>query len=788
MRKGKPMLIILLTLTVLLSAWAITAFAEKGTAEEDQTEVEQDKNESESANEETEETEETVKQTETAEDGEEDLQTEATEGDVFPQHDDLQFIAENAGYKLKADSKTGHFIVENKQTGDVLRSFPNPKGWDEDKTADAWKLHLQSPFMFSYVEMNERKDMVKESNLLNHESKVDFQKMDDGFKVTYEIPGLGFVIPIEVQLKEDYVETKVLSDDIKDEKEFEKEDGEKDPMARLVSLRLFPFLGAETSENENGSLFLPDGSGVLVDFKKNRASTTNLYSERVYGDDQAFAAKTSLSSRLPVKMPVFGIMSEEQAILGVIHDGDAYSNIVSAPSESFSQYNWVTGEHLFRFKYFQPTNKQKTEGFFTYSKEMQRTERTIRYYMIDEENPDYVDMAVRYRQYLMEDQGLKRRESEKENLELHLNILGGGTKEGFIWDSFLPMTTTNQAKKIVNKLSSLNVEDMSITYHGWQEGGYGTYGEHFPVDSKLGGNDEMKAFADYVHSKGYSLYLNASTYTYNNTGKDGFRASRDGLRDLSSSVMSFGKSGDDVVLVSPRWMKDAIFEDLDKAKELGIDGYLYGDGIGSNLSTDYNENHFAKRKEVKQIQQDIINETKQTLGNVQVTAGNFYSLKNSNHIEQMENDYSYDLYVDKKVPFAQVALHGLVSYSFDYGNMSGNATESFLKGIEYGAEPSFLVTYEESHKLLELKSRHKFYSTYYQDWEMEIAKQYKHFNKALGDVQNQFITDHRKLADGVFETTYENGKRIIVNYNMNPYVKGEIVVEAEDFIMLEGGE
>src|SRR5699024_6876032 len=159
---------------------------------------------------------------------------------------------------------------------------------------------------------------------------------------------------------------------------------------------------------------------------------------------------------------------------------------------------------------------------------------------------------------------------------------------------------------IVQDLGSLGVDDMSITFHGWQRNGYGEFGGHFPVAKKLGGNKSMKEFTDFAHSKGYPVYLDGSSYTYNNTGKDGFRASRDGLRDLSSNVMRFRKKQNDTVLVSPRFMEDVIYDDLSTAEKLGIDGYLFGEGIGSILPSDYNERYLAERHEVKDIQRDIL--------------------------------------------------------------------------------------------------------------------------------------------------------------------------------------
>lgn len=727
---------------------------------------------------------------------------EISKTDDLPDESTFKEVTENANYILKADPTTGHFVVENKNTGDVLRSFPNPEKWDEDLAADSWKSHLKAPFMYSYVDMAERKDVLKESNPLNQKTFLKYEEIEDGFKMTYEITGQDFVIPIEVKLRDDYVETIVLADEIIDEQKVEKkkkieeleadarkaDKTKKEVISSLISLRLYPFLGAEDSTDKDGFIFLPDGSGVLVDFQDDRASTANLYSERIYGDDQAFANKSNASSRLPIKMPIFGLKSGSKAILGIVHEGDTYTNIVSAPSESFSNYNWVTGEHLFRFKVYQATNKDETEGYFTYSTDMQRTNRAIRYYMIEDEEADYVDMAIKYREYLMEYEGLTKKEVTADSVELSLNILGGGTKKGFLMDAYLPLTTIEESMQIVDELNSMGVDNMAITYHGWNKQGYGKYGGHFPVAGKLGGNSDMKDLADFTHQKGFSLFLDASSYTYNNTGKDGFRANRDALRDLSSRVMKFSKRQSDSYLVSPLFMEKTIYNDFPDAIELGVDGYLFGEGIGETLPTDYNDNYLAQRHEVKEIQKNILSKAREDFGDARISSGNFYALKDTTHIEQMDYDYSYDLFVTRTIPFSQIVLHSLVDYSFDYGNMSGNARESFLKGIEYGASPSFLVTYEESHKLLESKSMYKFYSTYYKDWETEIVKQYQDYSEALGDVQDQFIIGHRELVKGVFETTYEKGKRIVVNYTDYPYTFEDTEIEPEDYIIIEGGK
>lgn len=714
------------------------------------------------------------------------------QGDVLksplPDESSFQAMAESDRLQLKADPQTGHFTVTDKSSGEIWRSYPNPDGWSDEQTTAAWKQHLQSPFMMRYVEFNVRKDLDVESNFIAQQGKVtSFKKTEDGFRIVYELPNLGFVIPVQVRLKDDYVETKILQDGLIDEKIISKtESGQtKDQKARLVAIRLFPFLGAETSDHENGFLLIPDGPGALIDFKKDQPNLINFYNERVYGDDWAYSS--SFSNRQPVKMPIFGIKSGKQAVLGIVQEGAEYANIFAVPSKSFSAYNWATTEHQFRFKFFQTTDKKGFNGFFTYNQDLIGGDRATRYYFISGDNPDYVDLAVRYRTYLMEESGMNQLQGNSEKIPLHLNLLGGDIEKGFLWDSYLPLTTTSEAKGIVQELNSLGVEQMSIAYMGWQKGGYSKYGSQFPVDGKLGGNGGMKTFVDYAHSKGFPVYLDGSAYSFNNSGGNGFRKSRDGLRDLSSTVVQFTNEVSALTIVGPKFMEKVIDKDLDKVKPLNVDGYLYGHTIGTFLNSDYNEKIAVMRPEALKVQQNIMQKTKETLGNVRVDAGNMYTARYVDHMYGMFSDYSHDMFVDRIVPFEQIALHGLVSYSHNYANLNGDYKNNYLKGIEYGAEPSFLITHALSNELLKSRSLSNFYSTNYKDWMEEMVSLYQQYNEALNGLHNKFIVGHRKLTEDVFETTYSNGRRIIVNYKDVPYSSDGISVKAKDFIAL-GGE
>ncbi|WP_409345629.1 DUF5696 domain-containing protein [Paenibacillus sp. MBLB4367] len=712
----------------------------------------------------------------------------------FPKESDFTLAAENANLRLKADRGTGHFIVEDKRSGTVWRSYPDQEGWKDAENTEAWKKHMQSPVFIKYVEFNVRKDQVKETNLIEQKGNIaGFQLTDAGFKLTFSMPEIGFVIPVEVRLKDDYVETVLPEEGLRDGKsqeemkQFEAKNKKKDNNARITSIRLYSFLGAEASDEENGYLLIPDGPGTLIRFKKDRPANNNFYAERVFGEDFAYSNNIHTSIRKPVRMPVYGIKSGDSALMAVIRDGAEYASVIAAPSKSLNQYNWATAEHGLRYKYFQPTDKRKLNGFLTYGKDAAASDRSVRYYFLNKGEADYVGMAAKYRSYLMQETGIKTLAAAKTDISLPLNLFGADVVKGFWRDSYLPLTTTAQAKTIVSELSGKGVKAMSISYTGWQKGGYSEFGGAFPVDHGIGGSEGMRDFASFARSQGHSVVLDASSYGLNNTGRDGFRSSRDGLQDLGRSIMKFTGQKQQVTFVSPRFLENVLIGDLTKAKELGVDGLLFTGAVGSYLNSDYNKRYLATRNESLGIQKNILQKASEAFDRVVADEPNAYALQYAKHVYGLDNEYSFDLFVDEAVPFAQIALHGLVTYSSGYANMTDNYETYLLKNIEYGALPAFTVTYAESQDLLRTYSLDNFYSTNYKDWAGEIVKQYERFNRALGDVQSRFIVGHRSLDKGVYETAYSNGKRIVVNYNDRPYQNGGTVVAAKDFTVIPGG-
>ena len=133
------------------------------------------------------------------------------------------------------------------------------------------------------------------------------------------------------------------------------------------------------------------------------------------------------------------------------------------------------------------------------------------------------------------------------------------------------------------------------------------------------------------------------------------------------------------------------------------------------------------------------------------------------------------MFTDVTVPFYQVATHGLVRLYGRATNLDREPAHDVLRRIEYGFLPTYELTYRQP-IVLARTTYPELYSSHYMDWIDQVRAEYEVAVEKLGHTVRQFIVGHRELAPGVMETRYEDGTRVLVNYNEVPYVHlGEVV-------------
>ena len=65
---------------------------------------------------------------------------------------------------------------------------------------------------------------------------------------------------------------------------------------------------------------------------------------------------------------------------------------------------------------------------------------------------------------------------------------------------------------------------------------------------------------------------------------------------------------------------------------------------------------------------------------------------------------------------------------------------------------------------------------------------YNKFSETFEGTYDKGIDKHERLADGVYKTTFEGGKAVVVNYNYSNYQYNGQEIPARDFAAVKGGE
>jgi hypothetical protein len=167
-----------------------------------------------------------------------------------------------------------------------------------------------------------------------------------------------------------------------------------------------------------------------------------------------------------------------------------------------------------------------------------------------------------------------------------------------------------------------------------------------------------------------------------------------------------------------------------------------------------------------------------------MAGGNIYAVPYSDRLDFVTLDSTHYDAFDETIPLYQIAVHGLVTFTSAPFNFTSDNQRIFLRQVEYGAIPVFILT-QESSSLLFRTGASGLYSSKFDTWQDEIIRQYREIGK-LAPTLSQFIIGHTQLEKGVYRTTFENGTQIVVNYNSKPYSNEAFSIPPQDFIVVGG--
>ena len=433
----------------------------------------------------------------------------------------------------------------------------------------------------------------------------------------------------------------------------------------------------------------------------------------------------------------------------------------------------------------------------------------IDYYFLEGRDANYSGMGRFYRKYQM-DRGvvkpIRERLKEQPHLEymaksIPVRIQYHGSKERVKKDftkedelPVIPVLPFDKSIEFVKAMKKAGINEVSVCSAGWQSGGYdGRFPQLFPIDDVLGGEKGLREFISECKKLGYliSAHTNSTDcYRVADIYSDDLLALTPDGKHKSGGVWSGGIARQ---LCAKRIWQLCLREQLKQVRDLGFEGSHYVDVFSAIPPyTCCNKNHPANRKEMAQVQNEILAYCKKIFGGASSECGYDHVAGNLDYVNYVSTSIKSQVekpnpMVDYIAPLWEIVYHGIILSTPD--RLVQNHTRGARKypNVDSG-KLEFMIgdgitNPMHSLKLVEFGGRPIFYTSNFDDIKY-IKKAYDEF-LPVRHLQLELMDSHERIAENVFVTTYANGAKIVSNYSDKEFLYDGKSVKPMGYILLE---
>ncbi len=664
--------------------------------------------------------------------------------------------AENDRFLLYYRPDTLAIIIESRENGARLYStVQHPENF---KDQAAWQGFYQSGIVMEMIE--DVKSTPVQADLITQENEIQIEKLENGFTADVSFPKYGTAYQVTVTLDDRGITVKVPQDKIVN--------GEADGHRYTVSsFVLYPFLGHSVLGEDEGYMIIPDGQGALIPLRDNEGRFSSPFDRPVYGT--AVGVEDSVYSRWNVPteqviMPVFGMVHTAEGIgfLGVIEEGDSAARIRAFPNGANNlSFDWVSAKYTYRMVYKQPTGP--SSGAVDMLTESARTFDIVQHFLItDGEAASYAGLACAWRDY-MEEKGFFANAEKDRPFDVEIDFLGLEKKNDVTGKADVPMTTFAQAGEIMDLLGTDGVKRVSAVYRGWL--GQGLTGG-VPTDGlnpagTLGGSDGLRTLISKASGMGMDLALEADFLSLNTATHPTLLYSA--LKKITSQTWSaptFGPVYDTLNYLSPERSADTADGTLKAFQAGGVPGIALT-GITQLVTDYYNNNHYQPAQKMTALYEQIAGKAAENCRTT-LESANAYLWRYAHALSDLPVTGSDYTYVSADVPLLAIALSGKMPAYLEYVNFQANSHKFFLRLVEQGTRPCFLISMTDPIELQNTNSA-DIYSSRWDLYRVTIAKWYAELAALHESLGGACITAHEMEGD-MTRVTWSNGMVVYLNY------------------------
>ncbi len=696
-------------------------------------------------------------------------------------------VAKTDSLELLYNEAKGAIQVKDLKSGYLWKSIVDEEVYPELSKKNAqWIAYMQSPITINYNDLKKRDSGTKQIFAGRDLGTLTTEYIENGVSVKYHFNTPGITVTVEYVLDGDELVVNIPVDGITEETKF-----------ALTMIEVMPYFGAAGNEN-TGYLFYPDGSGAITTFENVGSRPSNVKTAFYYtytNKEVSFRNMwdEEMYNRYTAAMPVFGIKVNDNALFSYVAEGEENIGLNVNPSGIVVDLNRMSFTVLTRNVYTVNMYSMSTgSGGSATGGKVQRVDKNliqedkqIRYAFLSGDDADYSGMAAVYRDYLVENGLLTDSIENGEAMPLALNLLMGTTKEGMVFDEYITMTSFDNVQEILDRLTAAGVANAEVVLQAWMKG-YDEY-EYWGPARQLGGTSGLKDLNEYLSTAALKNVYLENGFMFASSETSGLQEDTDVAYDGLDIEVSF-ENMDGVMqyMMNPLAAYKRNVSFLDKLEKYDALGVAYED-VAKYVYADFNENAtFTKAGAVEQLRK-LLADTEATGRNVATNGSNQYVYTSTDYIYGLRED-AYGLSItDYSVPFTQMVLSGMISYSTEgAGNLAYDLQTQKLTWIENGALPYFYLTYESALNLRDTDYDTLFSSTY-ADWEQTVIDTYKEFADNLSCVYGEQMIDHKIITSDLRCVEYANGVVIYINYADADATVDGVAVPAKNYVVVKGG-
>lgn len=633
-----------------------------------------------------------------------------------------------------------------------------PEGTRVNKT---WKNRSQSLALLHYTDAKAATGEIQSADLNTAAKAVTPLPKENGVCISFELKELGLSFALDFTVDGDDLVVTVPFESMR-------EDGDN----VWTGISLLPMLGC-TNDWDNGYILYPNDCGELFYFKDKqyRSNALTTLTLPVYAvhitQKEGFPLGAETEARddmtaMTAMLPAFGIKAGSDGIAGVVEQGDADCDIVVSPAGVSLPVNRVYPKLVYRTNYGTRGQQVNIGGSSKLSyvsvltdREIRKGDRVVRYTFLTGEHADYAGMAQAVRQSYV-DRGLLK--PLEETPDAVLDIFCAVEQQQVLTREYMAFTTFAQAEEMVRYFLDEGYDTLTVNLKGWGNRGIMGYPHYLPVADALGGRAGLESLSSMCSDHGVRLRLQVNPMKLRKDN-GGFLTLTNAARDGNDYVYEIVAGKYTYYLQNRATMLNNLESWRAYAGKLGVEGFTFED-IGSYLFDDFTGSG-TMRADYVNMWQELLSENDAVIG------GNASMFGETQLIREIPEQSSLYHFGDESVPFYQMVVHGSIAYTGQPINLFYDDIQQVLRMIEYGYTPAFELTHESVSRLASTDYGMLF-SARFSSWKNEIHEYAAMFQEVAEAVGTSAFTDHRQLAEGVWESTFEK-VRIVVNYTAESY-------------------